>query len=121
MNPDSYRALYGNGRPAASPCRGQTGVAILAGVVWAVVLVLLGVPAAMVVITAFVRAAKDEPVGGLLLWSTLTGIVTLGIPVALTFLPSVRRMSVPARFLLAGSVALPLACGTLVWVATWGG
>ncbi|MEU6934232.1 hypothetical protein [Streptomyces sp. NPDC046374] len=121
MNPDAYAALYGPGRPAPSPRRGQTGVAILAGVVWAVVLVLLGGLATMALLTALIGAAADEPVGGLLLWSALIGLVVLGGPIALTFLPTTRRLTVPARFLLAGSVALPLAFGITVWSVTRGG
>ncbi|MFG3347255.1 hypothetical protein ACGF1Z_19555 [Streptomyces sp. NPDC048018] len=120
MNPESYTALYGPGHPQPVSRRGQTGAAVLAGVVWAVVSVLLGGQATMVLVAVFVGAAAGEPVGGLLLGSTLIGTVALGAPVALTFLPPARRLSVPARFLLAGGVALPIALGIVAWVATRG-
>ncbi|MEV5973701.1 hypothetical protein [Streptomyces sp. NPDC051921] len=121
MNADSYAALYGPVRPVPTPRRGQTGIAILAGVVWAVVLVLLAWPATMVFVSVLFGAAGGRPVGGLLLWSMLVALGALGGPVALTFVPPARRLSVPARFLLAGGVTLPLAFGIVVWLATRGG
>ncbi|MFJ9807906.1 hypothetical protein ACIRTB_06730 [Streptomyces sp. NPDC101158] len=121
MNPDSYTALYGPGRPAPAPRRGQAGVAVLAGLVWAVVLVLLSYPAMLVFLAVFFGAATGVPVGDVVLWSTLVGLGAFGAPVALTFLPPVRRLPVPTRFLLAGGVALPLVSGILVWMASQGG
>ncbi|GAA3392947.1 hypothetical protein [Streptomyces roseoviridis] len=118
MNPDTHAALYGPGRPA--PARagrtGETVLAVLAGLVWAVVLTLLAWPAFALLLTVTWLAAEGEPVGGLLL-------AGLGVPLAaaaflalLARTPVVRGLSAPGRFLTLGAVALPIAVGIL-WLA----
>ncbi|MFF5976691.1 hypothetical protein ACFY7C_34820 [Streptomyces sp. NPDC012769] len=119
MNPDTYAALYGPGRPAPVPAgrKGETVLAVLAGLVWAAVLTLLAWPAFAFLLTVTWLAAEGEPVDGLLL-------AGLGVPLAATALlallartPVVRRMSMPGRFLTIGAVALPIALGILTWLA----
>ncbi|MFI8828144.1 hypothetical protein [Streptomyces sp. NPDC053431] len=121
MNPDSYAAPHGSGRAVPVARRGEAAAAVLAGVVWAVVLLLGAVPAGLVLIAAFWDASEGQPVGGMLLGAGLFGIGIFAVPAALTFVPPARRLSVPARFLLAGVLALPLTFGLLVWIATRGG
>ncbi|MER7515226.1 hypothetical protein [Streptomyces sp. NPDC126499] len=119
MNPETYAALYGPGRPV--PARagrgGETVLAVLAGLVWAAVLTLLAWPACAVLLTVVWLAAEGEAVDGWVLGALGVALATVAVPTLVALTPVVRRMSMPGRFLTLGLVTLPIAVGILVWLA----
>ncbi|MFD7978583.1 hypothetical protein [Streptomyces sp. NPDC059071] len=112
MNPDTYAALYGPGRPPAPVSRRREVGTVLAVVaVWLLVMVFASGPLLMVGIAAVWGLAEGADMGGFLLASALIGLAVAALPVAAAFVPAVRRLSVAGRLLVVGLVALPFAAG----------
>ncbi|XEC26534.1 hypothetical protein JAO84_19475 [Streptomyces fradiae] len=106
---------------AAEARRRQTPAALAAGVLWAAVLLVLAAPMSLVFIGVIWGAAAGHFDDGLLLYAAGVTLAPFLIPTLLAFAPSVRRrLSVPGRFLLAGTTALPIAVGIAAWATTWG-
>ncbi|MFI8522220.1 hypothetical protein ACIGEZ_31040 [Streptomyces sp. NPDC085481] len=113
MRPDAQPPLYGPGRPVVRPR--ETGVAVLAGVLWAVVLALVTGLGFLVAFVAMWTASEGEPVGDFVLPWLVAGLVTAAVPTALFCTPAVRRRTVPRRALLTGAVTCPVAIGLSIW------
>ncbi|MEU6758278.1 hypothetical protein [Streptomyces sp. NPDC046685] len=116
VNPDTYAALYGPGRPAAPARRERPVVAALAGVLWAATCMSVIWLASLFAIAVVWGAAAGAPVGNMVLWA----LIPVGGAAALTalaFAPAVRRLSVAGRMLLLGALACPVPTGLAVW--TW--
>jgi len=116
VNPDTYAALYGPGRPAAPARSERPVVAALAGMLWAATCMSAIWLASLFAIALVWGAAAGAPVGTMVLWA----LIPVGGAAALTalaFAPAVRRLSVSGRMLLLGALACPLPTGLAVW--TW--
>ncbi|MET9558265.1 hypothetical protein [Streptomyces sp. NPDC006645] len=117
MNSKTYAALYGPWQPAPTPHRGQTAVAVMAGLVWALTLVSLAWLAFLVSMTTVWGLAAEMPVGGFLLRYALIVAGSAAALIALAFAPGVRRLATESRLLLTGVVAFPAP--TVLAVTTW--
>ncbi|MFF8603796.1 hypothetical protein ACF065_31240 [Streptomyces sp. NPDC015232] len=114
MNPQTYARLYGAARPA--PGGRGTGVAVVAGVVWGVVvLVLHGFG-----LLALVMLAGGESLGELLVRAAPAGVPAVALPAVVACTPAARRLTVPGRFLVTGLVALPVFLGLALWALASG-
>ncbi|MER8047236.1 hypothetical protein [Streptomyces sp. NPDC094032] len=109
MNPDTYDALYGPYRPAAR--RRGTGVAVLAGVLWALALHLL----AGIAFLAMWAEADAGPTDGLPVRWVVIGLAVAAAPIGLARTPAVRRLTVPGRALVTGLASFLIAIGLAVW------
>ncbi|MFD4315393.1 hypothetical protein [Streptomyces sp. NPDC058548] len=111
MNPESYAALYGPARPARS--HHGTGVAVVAAVLWAVALVLLG---GLGFLALWGQADTGATDGIPLNW-VLICLAIAAVPTGLLCTPAVRRWSVPARAFVTGLATCTIAVGLTVWAA----
>ncbi|MFF9852663.1 hypothetical protein [Streptomyces litmocidini] len=111
MNPDTYAALYGPARPA--PRHRGTGVAVVAAVVWAVALLLLG---CLGFLALWAEADTGPAEGTPLRWVSVC-LALAAVPIALLRTPAVRRLSAPARALVTGLATCSTAVGLAVWAA----
>ncbi|MFF3842410.1 hypothetical protein [Streptomyces sp. NPDC001930] len=111
MNPDTYAALHGPARPARS--HHGTGVAVVAAVLWAVALVLLGGLGFL----ALWAAADTGTAEGIPLHWALICLAVAALPIGLLRMPAVRRLSVPARALVTGLAVCSVAVGLVIRAA----
>ncbi|MFE2556057.1 hypothetical protein ACFXGT_08470 [Streptomyces sp. NPDC059352] len=114
MNPDTYAKLYGPGHPARpAPRRRETGVAVVAGALWAVALLLLGCLGFL----ALWAEADSGPTEGIpLRWMPIC-LAIAAVPTGLLCTPAVHRLSVPARALVTGLATCAIAVGLVVSAA----
>ncbi|MER5207797.1 hypothetical protein [Streptomyces sp. NPDC002825] len=112
MNPDTYRTLYGPARPAPPRPRG-TGLAVMAGVLWAIALLLLFLLAFL----ALWAEADAGPTDGFPLRWVPICLAVAAVPIALLRTPAVRRLTVPARALVTGLAVCAISVGLAVRAA----
>lgn len=111
MDPDTYAKLYGPGRPASQ--RRGAGVALMAGVLWAVSLLLLG---CLGFLAMWAEADRGPTEGMSLRWG-LIGLAIAAVPSGLLCIPVVRRLAVPARMLATGLAICSIAVGLAIRMA----
>ncbi|MFP3991678.1 hypothetical protein U9R90_30255 [Streptomyces sp. E11-3] len=117
MNPQTYATLYGPWQPTPRRRRGQTAVAVLGAVLWAVTLTSLAGLTFLVGLSALLGSAAGVPVGGFLLRFALAVAGAAAALAALGFAPGVRRLEWPNRMLLLGSLACPVPA--VLAISTW--
>ncbi|WMX44940.1 hypothetical protein RGF97_08845 [Streptomyces roseicoloratus] len=113
MNPDTYAALYGPGRPAAR--RRGTEVAVvagvLAGVLWAMALLVL---ACLGFLTLWAEADAGPTDGIPLRWVPIV-LAIAAVPIGLLCTPAVRRLTIAVRALVTGLATFLTVIGLAVW------
>ncbi|MEV6331515.1 hypothetical protein [Streptomyces sp. NPDC051909] len=117
MNPQTSTRLYGPGRAAPGARGRDTAVAVAAGVVWAVVVLVLH----WLALLAFLLLLGGESAGELLVRGVLFGLPAVAVPAVVACTPAVRRLTVPRRFLAAGAAALPIFLGLALWATVSAG
>jgi len=111
MDPDTYSRLYGHARPP-SPRR-ATGVSLMAGVLWAVSLLLMG---CLGFLELWAEADRGPTKGIPLRWGLIC-LAIAAVPIGLLCIPAVRRLSVPARMLVTGLALCSITVGLAIRMA----
>ncbi|MCX2184293.1 hypothetical protein KV205_27740 [Streptomyces sp. SKN60] len=117
MNAETYTRLYGPSRVAPGSRSGSTVVALAAGVVWGIVVLVLH----WLALLALLLLAGGESTDGLLVRGALAGLPAVAVPAVVACTPAARRLTVPGRFLAAGAVALPIFLGLALWATVSAG
>ncbi|MDX3533684.1 hypothetical protein PV721_04750 [Streptomyces sp. MB09-01] len=117
MNPSTYAALYGPGRPTRAVPEERPVVAVLAALLWTVTSLSLAWLAGLFALAVVWGAAAGAPVGGLVLRVALITVGAAAALTALAFAPGIRRLAVAGRLLLLGALACPVP--TALAVRSW--